>query len=58
MKYARIVCEAEAEDNATEEEILNILEAHLGEFMNNPWGIEDVEIHEHPYIDKEVEKNV
>jgi len=53
VKYARIVFETEVEDNATDEEILDILEAHLGEFINNQWGIEDVEIHESPYIGDE-----
>jgi len=54
MRYARIVFETEVEDNATDEEILDILEAHLGEFINNQWGIEDVEIHKKPYIDCEL----
>lgn len=49
VKYARIVFEVEIEDDATEQEILDVLEAHLEEFINNPWGINDVEIHDVPY---------
>lgn len=48
--YARIVFEIEIEEDATEKEILDTLEAHLGEFINSPWGIDDIEIHDTPYI--------
>lgn len=52
-KYARIVFEIEIEEDATDKEILDTLEAHLGEFINNPWSIDDIEIHDTPYIQDE-----
>lgn len=50
VKYARIVFEVEMEDDATDEETLDTLEVHLGEFISNPWGIDSVEMHNRPYI--------
>ena len=54
-KYARIVFEVDVEDNASEEEVLDLLEARIGEFINNQWGIDDVEMCTEPY-NKEVEE--
>ncbi len=56
-KYARIVFEVEIEDNADDEEILDLLESRLGEFIENVWGIDDVEIHNRPYIADECDSD-
>lgn len=49
-KYARVVIEVPIKDDDGEKEILDAVESRIAEFMTSHWGINDVEIHDRPYI--------
>ena len=48
-KFARVVFEVPWEDDVDQEEMLELMEAQIGAFISNPWGIDSVEIHSRPY---------
>jgi len=58
VKYARIVFETTIEDNASEQDILDVMESQLTEFMSKLWGIDDIEIHDRPYIADECNSDI
>ncbi len=49
-KYARVVFEVSVEDDTSNEEIVDKMEKHLGNFLTGRWGIDDIEIHTRGYI--------
>lgn len=50
VKFVRCVFEMEIEDNASNEEICESIEDNIAGFLQNRWGIDDLEIHDRPYI--------
>ena len=52
-KYARMVLEVPIEDNDGDEEIVSAMEDRLTTLVTDRWGIDDIEIHERPYIGDE-----
>lgn len=53
-KYARIVFEEEIPEDASEDEITKIIAEAIEDFMmNSHMNIDDIEIHERPYIQDE-----
>lgn len=57
-KYARIVFEKEIPKDESEEEILDIMKNAIHDFIGDHWGIDDVEIHDRPYIADECNNDV
>lgn len=49
MKFARMVFEVEVDDDANEEEIVDVMERQLSNFIGDRWGIDDIEIHNRSY---------
>lgn len=57
-KYARLVFETEIEVGLTEEEICDKMMDVVEAFLQEQWGIDDIEIHDRPYIKDECNNNI
>lgn len=57
-KYARMVFEVPIEDDDGDEEIVDAMESRLTTFMTERWGIDDIEIHDRPYIADECNSDI